>query len=701
MSKHRSPVPSGKLQTTPEANMEKFMQFLFAPARIAAMLAALFLQLLPARAYNADDTAAVALGGPITIGGMLKGSPVWDSYRRRFISEAGRIVDTGNGGFSHSEGQGYGLLLAVAAADRQTFDQILTWTTLHLDTRNDNLAAWRWTDSSRRSQDKHNASDGDLLIAWALAEAADLWSDQGYLSAAQAITHDIVGKAVKATRNFGPVLMPAAEGFGARERPDGPVVNLSYWVYPAFYRLAQIEPEFDWNALMQSGLDLLGAAHFGSSDLPPDWLSLATKAVAPAQGFEVRYGYDALRIPLYLFWADAVTPERMLPFEAAWPTGAAIVDRSGTATALAEPGYQAVAALLRCGARGAKYPQSFYRFAENQNYYPATLHLLSLMAATMHPGACLDPRAISEIVSPDWKPQTGALTRLTSENVVMAAPAPVASAAARPSPRKARPVAKENGDMLEDADLFSYLRIAAGVLTVLAGLYYLLSRQGEPRAEDQADAGSGGWQPAPGQYDVVPRTLPKNPFSGLANGAVLADELEVAAAASVRLSRTVGLIYFQLPTLAAFESQYGAAAAETLMDTLAQDFRRAVRATDNVAILSRSEILVAVCLLASRKDLETVASRLTAAARRRELIEEGAPSLPVGLAIYPLDGYSGAELIESAKRHHRELLPRQEEPPQEAPRAAAQQAEATSHTRVRKRSRRRPARKSQAPQPAA
>jgi len=40
-------------------------------------------------------------------------------------------------GISHSEGQGYGMLLAVAADDRPTFDLLWGWTRAQLMLRND------------------------------------------------------------------------------------------------------------------------------------------------------------------------------------------------------------------------------------------------------------------------------------------------------------------------------------------------------------------------------------------------------------------------------------------------------------------------------------------------------------------------------------------------------------------------------------
>jgi hypothetical protein len=254
--------------------------------------------------------------------------------------------------------------------------------------------------------------------------------------------------------------------------------------------------------------------------------------------------------------------------------------------------------------------------------------------------------------------------------------------------------------MPQDVDIFSYLRVIAGAFTVLAGLYYLLSHvDQQPEEERTEEPARAPWKPAPGQYDLVPRTLPQNPFTASNRVDVLAREIEAAAEASVRLSRTVGLIYFEFPALAAFEAENGVAGADSLIASLAQDFRRALRETDHVAIVNGRQIIVSICLLAGRKDLETVASRLTAAARRRDLVDEGAPSLPAGIAIYPLDGYGGLDLIESARRHYRELRAEISAPERRAEAFVTAPPAHPHHTR--KRSRRRPSRKAQAPQPIA
>lgn len=45
----------------------------------------------------------------------------WDTFKARFLDPSGRVVDPQNGGISHSEGQGYGMLLALRADDREAF----------------------------------------------------------------------------------------------------------------------------------------------------------------------------------------------------------------------------------------------------------------------------------------------------------------------------------------------------------------------------------------------------------------------------------------------------------------------------------------------------------------------------------------------------------------------------------------------------
>ena len=147
-------------------------------------------------AQNALAPVAVA-SEPIPVGGMLAGGSLWREYSARFIDPSGRVIDTGNGGISHSEGQGYGMLIAVAAGDRAGFDRMWAWTRAELGVRYDHLFGWKWDPGRSRAVDANNASDGDLLIAWALAEAAAYWNDSGFLVDATKIVADIESKLIR------------------------------------------------------------------------------------------------------------------------------------------------------------------------------------------------------------------------------------------------------------------------------------------------------------------------------------------------------------------------------------------------------------------------------------------------------------------------------------------------------------------------
>lgn len=327
--------------------------------------------------------------------GQLADREAWRAYKARFITEAGRVVDTANGGISHSEGQGYGMLLAVAADDKPGFERIWGWTRANLFVRDDALAAWRWEPEKRPAvADMNNATDGDLLIAWALTEAAEAWGEVSYRVAARRTAVEIGRKLVVMQSPNGPLLLPGLSGFAAEDRPDGPVLNLSYYVFPAFARLPLVAPEFDWAGIGRTGLRLIARARFGPSLLPSDWVSLKGGEPRPADGFAAESSYNAIRIPLYLAFAGFDQPRNHDVFLAAWGEegkGLALVDiASGKpATVLTERGYRALPALSACASRSQALPAYLRTSAQNEHYYPTTLHLLALTAIRMRYPSCL------------------------------------------------------------------------------------------------------------------------------------------------------------------------------------------------------------------------------------------------------------------------------------------------------------------------
>ena len=168
----------------------------------------------------------------------------WLQYQKQFISNDGRVIDNGNANISHSEGQGYGMLLAVAANDRATFDKLWQWTQKNLAKRSDDLFAWRWIpNASPNVSDKNNASDGDILIAWALGRASDQFDEPEYAKAAQKIASAVRRQLIRDT-DFGKQLLPGSQGF---ESPESIVINPSYLLLPAFQELRR------WDSSPQGG----------------------------------------------------------------------------------------------------------------------------------------------------------------------------------------------------------------------------------------------------------------------------------------------------------------------------------------------------------------------------------------------------------------------------------------------------------------
>lgn len=317
----------------------------------------------------------------------------WRSYAARFVTPDGRVIDNANGGISHSESQGYGMLLAVKAGDQAQFDRIWQWTHKHLQVRPDGLLAWKWDPKTATVADTNNATDGDILTAWALHSAATRFSRPDYRTAAEGLAHAIGAHAVLST-SIGLVLKPGIAGFEASEQPDGPVINLSYWVFPAFPALADLAPEFDWAAMRRSGLTLLDRSRFGSFGLPTDWEGLASGVPKPAANFPPAFGYNAIRIPLYLALdsgADAKIALRR--FAGTWAQTASLthlvqVREAPVTVPLSQPGYSAVMALARCVVAGTAVPPEAIS-ARNDFYYPETLRLLSVIAIQERYSACL------------------------------------------------------------------------------------------------------------------------------------------------------------------------------------------------------------------------------------------------------------------------------------------------------------------------
>lgn len=228
--------------------------------------------------------------------GLMIDPALWSAYKARFMLPDGRIVDTGNGGVSHTESQGYGMILAQAAGDRSAFDTIARWTSSTLLRKDVSLHSWRYVPGQPNPvADPNNAADGDLLIAWALLLAGRRWGASEYLQQSARIRDAIAGKLIVRRHGF-TLLLPGLVGF---DEQDKVVLNLSYYVWPAIDAFAVLDMR-SWAPLRNDGLTILKMARFGPSALPADWLDIkGDRQVEPAVGRDPVFGFEGIRIPLY------------------------------------------------------------------------------------------------------------------------------------------------------------------------------------------------------------------------------------------------------------------------------------------------------------------------------------------------------------------------------------------------------------------
>jgi len=312
----------------------------------------------------------------------------WDAFKARFMTAEGRIVDTGNGDRSHSEGQGFAMVLATAFDDPGAFLALWRWTRTTLQVRDDALLAWTWDPAAGAISDRNNATDGDLFVAWGLLRAFARWGEPAWRDEAARILAAVVAHCV-VRRGDGRLLLPGAAGF---VRDDRVVVNPSYWVYPAFAAFAEAGIDGPWRALAGTGRALVDGFAAGGTGLVPDWCAVGER-VTPAADLPFAFGFDAVRVPLYLRWAYPAgeVRARLRPVVAyAERYGAigavpATIDLATGETA-AYPmslGAQAILLLAEHAVAGGELLLPLKR--DDRDYYANVLLLLTKLAATEMP----------------------------------------------------------------------------------------------------------------------------------------------------------------------------------------------------------------------------------------------------------------------------------------------------------------------------
>ena len=230
---------------------------------------------------------------PLSIRAAAAPTPEGAAQRffEHYVDDDGRVVRHDQGGDTVSEGQAYGMLLAVALGERERFASVWQWARDNLQ-RDDGLLSWHW--SNGQVADPEPASDADLDAAWALTLAAERFAEPSYRDDAARIATAILEQETVTTEQ-GTVLVA-----GPWARTDPAMVNPSYFSFPAYDALSQLTGDPRWTELATSSrrvIDDLTA----DGQLPPDWAHVAADGtVTPAapQGSSAAplYGLDAARV---------------------------------------------------------------------------------------------------------------------------------------------------------------------------------------------------------------------------------------------------------------------------------------------------------------------------------------------------------------------------------------------------------------------
>ena len=273
---------------------------------------------------------ATAAGSPATA--TCDNWPDWSTFKKHYVNEGGRVIDPSTPEQqTTSEGQSYGLFFALVANDREGFARILRWT-------EDNLAggdltarlpAWQWgrrADGSWGVIDDNAASDSDLWIAYALAEAGRLWNMPRYTSLARLLADRIVREETVQIPGLGRTLLPGPRGF--QPQPGVYRLNPSYLPIQLMRRMAAFTGQPEWRQLTTSSIDVI--VRSAPRGFAPDWVQVkADGGFAPDTDTKAVGSYNAIRVYLWAGMLAESDPVRPLLLKTLAPA-ARHVEQHGT-----------------------------------------------------------------------------------------------------------------------------------------------------------------------------------------------------------------------------------------------------------------------------------------------------------------------------------------------------------------------------------
>jgi endoglucanase len=329
-----------------------------------------------------------------------------EHFMTRYVERDGRVVRRDQGGDTVSEGQAYGMLLAVALDNQARFASVWGWTRAHLQ-RRDGTLAYRW--AGGRIVDQQAAADADLDAARALVLAGRRFGNGSYTRAGTALGRAVLDHETADVAGA-PVLVA-----GAWARTPS-IVNPSYFSPRAYADLDHARSDSRWPALAATSRSLLASTIGKGRELPPDWArvpeALSAQGIT-AQGIAAPAASAALapgRSALDAARAAVRTAESCVPADrrlaaALWPLYRRAPGRSAYATdgrPLTSQRHAASFVAAAAAARAARHPAAGDRLLDraeatdraHPTYYGAAWAALGRVLLTSSAlGACQGPGA--------------------------------------------------------------------------------------------------------------------------------------------------------------------------------------------------------------------------------------------------------------------------------------------------------------------
>ena len=202
-----------------------------------------------------------------------------------------------------SEGIGYGMLLAAAWNDRETFDGLSLYFQKHINTN----GMMGWIGTCDNTEDSGSAADADLDAAMALLMADCAWPGQGYGDDATQLIGALRDNLLM--DDGGHVFLCAGDGW------SGDCCGNASYQTPAYYRAfgEHVGDAAFWNAAADDSYYYLNANNNQSTGLVSDWMD-PDSLRCDAKGWGDYHGWDASRVPWrvatdYIWWGDTQAQE--------------------------------------------------------------------------------------------------------------------------------------------------------------------------------------------------------------------------------------------------------------------------------------------------------------------------------------------------------------------------------------------------------